>query len=1131
MLLFEFRSVACWTALTLLWSWSTVKVNAVERSYAGAAEPKTDPAIYGEGVRTTPWQSPEQERSGFHLPPGFEVRLFASEPQIAKPLNMAFDSKGQLWLTQSTTYPYAAESGSSPQDAVMILSDNDGDGHAESIRQFAGDLNIPMGLLPYGDGCLVFSIPNLLYLRDTDGDGVCDKRDVVLGPFDTSRDTHGMINALRDGHDGWIYACHGFNNRSEVTGADGHTIRMQSGNTFRFRPDGSRVELVTQGQVNPFGMTEDDWGYRYSADCHSKPITQLIPDACYPSFGRPHDGLGFLPPMIDHLHGSTAISGIQYLSPHSEIVPLRGQMISGNVMTSRINRNRVSYLGATAVGDELPDFLTSDDPWFRPVDIQHGPDGNLYVADFYNRIIGHYEVPLTHPGRDRTSGRIWQIRYSAQPTDGELSETTDADASSVADHLKQLGSESLVDIHRFQTLQPKRKIAWLRVGADRGGVPAFRQLCHNSLRDQNPHVARAAAESLGRLETHDADHLLNDVELLLNRLSSVDPTDVVLRQSLRIAVRNRIRQLSGDAVWQQLETTLVDSPQANEFASILLALPNHRASTWLLTYLQSSNNHASSDADERETLVRHASKHASLDLQDACVKVAKTMAGPSLDRQAELVDLIAGDLNQPSEALSGWALEIATRSLATFVKTPDSAPVVGWTDDRGLTWPSQPRPRPSGQSAELASSHPLGERHTGVYRSDAFPAPPSLSFWIAGHNGPPGKPDLQQNYVRLVSESNSAELFRASPPRSDTATQVNWDTSRVEGTPVRLEIVDGDDGKAYAWLAVGQVSPEWVQFGETWQKLSLATRLIKQYELDDLASMVLQIASDERLSVKRKLALAGALPSVRATAELRALTNMALQADLPAELNASILDCAMGKQTLDVGLAKQTASFLLIDGQRTFARIWTGEGASLDTLIDLCASGSIAPSVLADSKIAPVLSARANAQQNIRIESLTLRSGPTDQKQTQRLNQLAKNIATYSGDRTTGQQLYKKHCIACHQLRGEGAVVGPQLDGAVARTPQRLLQDILTPNQNVDEAFHMVSLLLDDGRVIVGSIQAEDSKVVRVADQLGKSTDIPIDTIEVRKPSRQSLMPSNFGDLLSDQDFADMIAFIKASVR
>src|SRR5437899_6418699 len=115
--------------------------------------------------------------------------------------------------------------------------------------------------------------------------------------------------------------------------------------------------------------------------------------------------------MMDHLHGSTAICGLVKYTGENFPEEYRGDFYSGNVMTSRINRNKPEYHGSTIRAIEQPDFLTTSDPWFRPVDIHIGPDGALYILDFYNRIIGHYEVPLPHPGRDRTSGRIWRVVY------------------------------------------------------------------------------------------------------------------------------------------------------------------------------------------------------------------------------------------------------------------------------------------------------------------------------------------------------------------------------------------------------------------------------------------------------------------------------------------------------------------------------------------------------------------------------------------------------------------------------------------------------------------------------------------------------------------------------------------------
>ena len=161
-----------------------------------------------------------------------------------------------------------------------MLSDFDATGKAGKVRTFADDLNIPIGVLPLpdGKGVLVSSVGEIRKYKITDGaDGpTADGYEVLYKGFG-SRDTHGMYNSFTLMPDGWVYACHGFNNDSTVKGKDGHEVKMQSGNTFRFRPDGSRIEVWTRGQVNPFGMAVDPWFNLYTADCHSKPITQLIP--------------------------------------------------------------------------------------------------------------------------------------------------------------------------------------------------------------------------------------------------------------------------------------------------------------------------------------------------------------------------------------------------------------------------------------------------------------------------------------------------------------------------------------------------------------------------------------------------------------------------------------------------------------------------------------------------------------------------------------------------------------------------------------------------------------------------------------------------------------------------------------
>ena len=283
-------------------------------------------------VRSGEWRSAEQQASSFSVPPGFKIELFASEPMINKPINLAFDARGRLWVTSNTEYPFPAAKerwadaqGSRVQDskdAIKILEDTNGDGRADKVTDFVDGLNVPIGVLPYGNGCIAWSIPNIWYFEDTDGDGKCDRRKVLFGPLGYEKDTHGNIASLRMGPDGWVYATHGFNNVSRLevrpenrsTPVDpdaprrptpsyananqpreqldwGNSLELQSGNVFRFKPDGSAVEIWAWGQVNPFGLTWDSWGHLYSADCHSNPVTQLIRGAAYPSFGRRNGGV------------------------------------------------------------------------------------------------------------------------------------------------------------------------------------------------------------------------------------------------------------------------------------------------------------------------------------------------------------------------------------------------------------------------------------------------------------------------------------------------------------------------------------------------------------------------------------------------------------------------------------------------------------------------------------------------------------------------------------------------------------------------------------------------------------------------------------------------------------------------
>src|SRR4051812_47153520 len=340
----------------------------------GASLPAQPADPFAENIRTTPWQSPTDEQKSFRVPTGFEIQLVASEPDINKPMNLAFDALGRLWVTTTTEYPLPVPTNSAGRDRVMIFEDFGPDGRARKVTKFADGLNIPIGLYPFRSRnrngketwkAVVWSIPHIWLMEDTDGDGKADRRQVLYANFDTTRDTHGNQASFRRGFDGWLYCTHGYNNDSHVKGRDGHVVDMNSGNTYRIRLDGSRIEHYTHGQVNPFGLAFDSFGNLFASDCHSEPIYQLLADGYYPSFGKPHDGLGYVPKMMENKRGSTAIDGISIYNDDLWPEEFRGNIFIGDVMTSRVYRDRVVERGSTSVARAMPDLVSTSDPWFK----------------------------------------------------------------------------------------------------------------------------------------------------------------------------------------------------------------------------------------------------------------------------------------------------------------------------------------------------------------------------------------------------------------------------------------------------------------------------------------------------------------------------------------------------------------------------------------------------------------------------------------------------------------------------------------------------------------------------------------------------------------------------------------------
>jgi putative heme-binding domain-containing protein len=678
---------------------------ALTAGLLGAQNPAAPPA----DVAVTGPQSPEDERRSFHLPPGFEAELVAAEPYVRKPININFDSRGRLWVTESVEYPFAAPPGAPHRDTVRILEMTTGRPPADEVTTFTSGLNIPIGVLPCRGGAIIYTIPTISRFHDAGDDRAC-RREVLYGTFGF-KDTHGMTGEFTRGFDGWVYACHGYSNSSVVRGADGSQVSMQSGNVYRFRPDGSRVEPFTWGQVNPFGLTFDPRGNLYSCDCHSRPVYQLLRGAYYPSFGKPHDGLGFGPEMTTDDHGSTAIAGIAYYAAEHFPPAYRDTVYIGNVVTNRINHDRVTWHGATPVAERQPDFLVSDDPWFRPVDVKVGPDGALYVADFYNRIIGHYEVPLSHPGRDRERGRIWRIVYRGENRTvpapraprGDWSKATVADLledlghsnlvvrRTAAGELGERGGPAITEAMRALLAGPSKPFQrahglWLleqtgaldeptlaaaahdgdagvrvhamRVLVERGSwSESLRRLALGGLGDADALVRRCAAEALG------GHPLFENVRPLLALRRATPPADTHLVHVVRMALREQLR--APDA-WKVLEAGEWDETDRRALADVAPGVHAEPAARYLLRHLEQFPE----APEDQLRYVTHVARFASPRVVDEQLLaiVRGDRAATPLHQLALWKAVQAGALargREPGGELREWGEELARRLVAS----------------------------------------------------------------------------------------------------------------------------------------------------------------------------------------------------------------------------------------------------------------------------------------------------------------------------------------------------------------------------------------------------------------------------------------------------------------------------------
>jgi putative heme-binding domain-containing protein len=367
-------------------------------------------ALFAQAI---PDPDPELERKTFVVPEGFEVTLWAGDPQMHKPIQMNFDDKGRLWVASSEVYPQI-KPGEPATDKILVLEDTDDDGKADKSTVFADGLLIPTGVVPGDGGCYVANSTELLHFKDTDGDGKADQKRVVLSGFGTE-DTHHLLHTLRWGHDGQLYMNQSIYIHSHVETPWG-VRRLNGGGIWRFRPETLELDVLAEGFVNPWGHQQDYWGQSFATDgAYGEGINYVFPGSVFvaaPGAKRRVEGLN---------PGSPKHCGLEILSGrHLPDDDWQKSMITCDFRAHRVCRFVVTEDGSGYASRQEVEVIKSTHPAFRPIDVKMGSDGAIYVADWYNPIIQHGEVDFRDPRRDHVHGRIWRVAAKGRPTTTEI---------------------------------------------------------------------------------------------------------------------------------------------------------------------------------------------------------------------------------------------------------------------------------------------------------------------------------------------------------------------------------------------------------------------------------------------------------------------------------------------------------------------------------------------------------------------------------------------------------------------------------------------------------------------------------------------------------------------------------------
>ncbi len=1183
------------------------------------------PAAPKPKVEGTSANTPEEERQAFKLPGGFVAELVTSEEQgVGKPITMAWDARGRLWTMTALEYPVDANENRpnaealyarGGKDQVMVIDHPENAG-PQTPRKFIEGLAIPLGLLPDldGNGAFVHYGSQIRHYVDTDKDGKADKFDVILEGFGI-QDSHLMPHQFEWAPGGWIYVAQGLFNDSTVRRpgglpfADGSTEKpFKACKLARFRPDGSDFELLSAGPNNIWGFFQTRAGETFLQEANDMgiPVTEFEPGAHYAT-GSKDKLRPYAPQILKSMTtgmGGSGLSGLALAEDHdSAFAKAYGGdhvIYVANPITSRIQ-----VITTKVTGNQHPeytkreDFLVSSDPWFRPVSVHFGPDGFLYIADWYNKIISHNEVPRAHPDRDKTSGRIWRIRPVGAKTpvpvdftklsDDQIIELLGGPSARTAEMAwawlgGQKKPETLAKLAKI-VVDPKaieaRRIGALRaMELGKGITPA---ILKSLVEDASSAVRYQAVRAAGELQISAADFV---------SIFSKFPDDASYR--VRAALANAVRRhrspspemiaLVAKLGREPLESGGIWEKYDREFERYLArwAMESHREETAAML---------ASD----QSLTRESRLLAILSLEPDKAAALLVKEIPSLARPLtkDELSLLGSQIDQPAvlsafqsllgdEARRKPVLENLTRLDAKSLANPVLATAV------------------SGACEALLSKSPTAEDRALALKLGRLFRLSSLEPIIAADIKDGARPeDLVQTLSALREiGSNRVELFAGLLDHANDAVRreaigalafsadpktVEMLAGRWPKLPGALKTIaiDGmtsskDKAAAFAKAAAAGSFPG--------LDAGVFEKLIAVLGSKDpsLATLMEKTAGMFR-PVIRLNGKSAARGPVDLTGAFTVETWIKLDPDI--DNNDSLLGKSGGPDfnfyqgRLHV-YAGKGAGNLMVANRALVADVWThcavtrdaggnfriyfdGEPdqdkgkAWADPMIGLkigeASTGKVAAARYDEFRIWNVAHTAEQIRSDYRTrldsekrEHLVGRiSGDAVEAPVSEMTHDFPQLVTPAeaaavavkfakframtekpGDPVAGRATFQSTCMICHQVKGEGMQIGPDLSGVGAMGVQGILRNILDPNAQLESGYYRHDVTLTDGSLVSGFLVEETKGSITIRPIGADPKVIPLASISSHTISKRSLMPEGLIDGFSEKQVADLFSYL-----